>query len=151
MKFVRQSRHFLVLVLFTLFVAAALRRAAIADFFAATEVADLRFGSFAATVFVFARTVLLALRVALVFEADLLFVTRLLALDKAALFAVRLTFGFELEAGPNFFVFDLVVFLDFLGAVIANLSTRKLPAHATDPARTLLQIRAGILFFKTAS
>ena len=77
--------------------------------------------------------------------------TRVRALDDEAPFAVRLDFGFALAAAPVFFVFDFVVFLDLLGATIINLSTRKHSAHVTDPARTLLWIRARILLFWTAS
>jgi hypothetical protein len=37
----------------------------------------------------------------------------------------RFETGFALEAGPAFFVFELVAFFDFLRAAIANLSTRE--------------------------
>jgi hypothetical protein len=113
-------------VLFTRFEAATFRRAALTGFFAVLDLAGFRFDSFAATVLVLARLGLLVLRATRVFDADLLFVARLRALDEEAPFVVRFAFGFALEAEPVFFVFELVVFLDFLGATIANLSTRKL-------------------------
>jgi len=81
----------------------------------------------------------------------LLLLTRLRAVDEEAPFAVCFDLGFALEAAPVFFVFELVVFLDLLGATIIDLSTRKLSAHVTDPARTLLWIRARILLFWPAS
>jgi hypothetical protein len=148
-----------VFVAFTLFAAAAFRAAALAAFFAAVTrataltlvVIRFRFESFVATVFALARVVFVVLRAPRVFDAVLLFVTRIRALDDEAPFVVRLDFGFALAAAPVFFVFDFVVFLDLLGATIINLSTRKLSAHVTDPARTLLWIRARILLFWTAS
>ena len=90
------------------------------------ELVRFRFESFVATVLVLARLVLLVLRAARVFDADLLFATRLRALDEEAPFVVRFDFGFAREAEPVFFVFELVVFLDLLRATIVNLSTRKL-------------------------
>jgi hypothetical protein len=134
------------IVLLTLFAAAAFRAAALAAFFAAVTCATaltlplvrFRFDNFVATVFALARVVFVVLRAARVFDAALLFVTRFRALDDEAPFVVRFDVGFARDAAPVFFVFELVVFLDLLGATIINLSTRKLSAHATDPARTLL-------------
>jgi len=120
-------------VVFPLFEAATFRRTALVGFFAALdsrvtvlELVRFRFESFVATVLALARLVLLVLRAARVFDADLLFATRLRALDEEAPFVIRFDFGFAREAEPVFFVFELVVFLDLLGATIVNLSTRKL-------------------------
>jgi hypothetical protein len=137
-------------VLFTLFEAATFRRAAPAGFFATPtlELVGFRFESFVAAVLALARLALAVLRATRVFDTDLLFATRLRALDEEAPFVVCFDLGFALEAEPVFFVFELVVFLDLLGATIVNLSTRKLSAHATDPARTLLWFRARILFLE---
>jgi hypothetical protein len=133
-------------VLLTLFDAATFRAAALARFFTADSRATaltlalvrFRFDNFVATVFALARVAFVVLRATRVFDAALLFVTRLRAVDEEPPFVVRFDLGFALEAALVFFVFELVVFLDLLGATIINLSTRKHSAHATDPARILL-------------
>jgi len=117
--------------LLRLFDAAAFRLVALTGFFAALDlravfdVARFRFESFSAVLFAFARIVLLAFRVIRVFDAGLLLLTRLRALDEGAAFGLRFDLGFAVEADPAFFVFELVVFFDLLRAAIANLSTRE--------------------------
>jgi hypothetical protein len=66
------------------------------------------------------------LRAARAFDAGLLLLTRLRALDDVVAFVVCFDLGFALEPAPVFFVFEVVVFFDLLRATIANLSTRKL-------------------------
>jgi len=67
------------------------------------------------------------LRAALVFDAGLLFPIRFRTLDEEIRLAVRFGGVFALDAGPVFFVFDLVGFFDLLRADIVNLSTREHP------------------------
>jgi hypothetical protein len=103
-----------------------LAEAAFASLFAAPRVRDavaaaglFRFGfdGFAALFFIFARTVFRAARA---LEAGLLLPARLRTLDDEASLRRRFDAGFALEAGLVFFVFDFVVFFDFLRAAIVN-------------------------------
>jgi hypothetical protein len=99
----------------------------------ALTLAPVRFGfeSFVTTVLVLARIVLLLFRATRVFDAGLLLLTRLRALDEAAAFGLRFDFGFALDAETGFFVFAFVVFFDLVRAAIVNLSTRKPTAYAS--------------------
>jgi hypothetical protein len=89
------------------------------------ELFGFRFEGFATSSFSLARIVLLVLRATLAFEAGLLLPTRFRRLDEDTLLEVRFETDFALEVGPVFFVFELVVFFDFLRAAIVNLSTRE--------------------------
>jgi hypothetical protein len=121
--------------LLTLFVAAGFRRTAAAGLFAAPdsrvtaltlELVRFRFESFVTAFFILARLALVVLRATRVFDAGLLLLARVRALDEGAPFSGRFSLGFALEAAPVFFFFELVVFFDLLRAAIVNLSTRKL-------------------------
>jgi hypothetical protein len=116
--------------LLTLFVAATFRRTVVAGLFAGlvvlTLVVRFRFATFVTALLILARLVLTVLRATRVFDAGLLLLTRVRALDEEAAFGVRFDLGFALEAATVFFFFELVVFFDLLRATIVNLSTRKL-------------------------
>ena len=108
-----------------------LAEAAFASLFAAPRVRDtvpapgffrFRFKGFATIFFIFARIVFRAARA---LDAGLLFAARLRTLDGDL--EARLDAVFALEAGLVFFVFDFVVFFDFLRAAIVKLSTRDCP------------------------
>jgi hypothetical protein len=83
-----------------------------------------RFETFVTALFILARLVLIVLRATRVFDAGLLLLTRVRALDEEATFGFDL--GFARDAAPVFFFFELVVFFDLVRAAIVNLSTRKL-------------------------
>jgi hypothetical protein len=115
--------------LLTLLVATAFRRTAVAGLFAAAmvlalELVRFRFETFVTAFFILARLVLIVLRATRVFDAGLLLLTRVRALDEEATFGFDL--GFARDAATVFFFFELVVFFDLLRATIVNLSTRKL-------------------------
>jgi hypothetical protein len=116
--------------LLTLFVATAFRRTVVAGLLAAAavlvELVRFRFETFVTAFFILARLVLTVLRATRLFDAGLLLLTRVRALDEEAVFGVRFDRGFALAAAPVFFFFELVVFFDLLRATIVNLSTRKL-------------------------
>jgi len=92
---------------------------------AAPELFRFRFRTLASAVFIFARGVLPVLRATRGLAAGLLLRTRFRALDEAVALEGRFEVGFTRDAGPVFFVFELVGFLDFLRAAIVNLSTRE--------------------------
>ena len=75
----------------------------------ASRLFRFRFKGFATTLFIFA---LIVLRRTRAFDAGLLFPTRLRTMDEDASLEVRFEAGFNLAAGPVFFVFDFVVFFD---------------------------------------
>lgn len=89
------------------------------------ELFGLRFEGFVTSSFSLARIVLLDLRATLAFDAGLRLPTRFRRLGEGTPLEVRFEVGFTLEAGPVFFVFELIVFFDFLRAAIVNLSTRE--------------------------
>jgi hypothetical protein len=114
--------------LLTLFVATAFRRTVVAGLLAAAavlvELVRFRFETFVTAFFILARLVLTVLRATRLFDAGLLLLTRVRALDEEATFGFDL--GFARDAATVFFFFELVVFFDLLRATIVNLSTRKL-------------------------
>jgi hypothetical protein len=131
--------------LLAFFDAIAFRLVALTGFFTAAdprtvlEVVRFRFESFSAVLFALARIVLLVFRATRVFDAGLLLLTRLRALDEGVAFGLRFDLGFAVEAALAFFVFEVVVFFDLLRAAIVNpLHARTFPHTLQIRARTLL-------------